>query len=119
MVEQGEVKVATAQTVSKLPKADQKKAAAAGPEGVRKAARKNGGRKKQPRREATIPATEEEAVANVGAIDDLLAKWESMPGFRKMLAQWEDRKRWTFCDKIESLSRTLRKLATDLRHPKG
>jgi hypothetical protein len=55
-----------------------------------------------------------EAIARDGQA--LLDRINAMTGFKARVGRWKDEKRWAFCDKLEAVSKPLRKLAHELRH---
>jgi hypothetical protein len=61
----------------------------------------------------------DEAYEIATAADDLLARLESATGFRALVSRWGHAERWGFCDRLERVSRQLRKLSDGLRHAAG
>jgi hypothetical protein len=109
-VERGEVSVTAAAKATELPEEEQREMAAE--KAAPKAKRPRKTRKDKGKKRATDPAV----AAALAEVETLLKRWESMRDLKKLVSEWEDEKRWTFCETLARLSRVLRQLSQDLKH---
>lgn len=118
MVDSGELKLGTARHLVDVPKNEQKEIAKGGVRKVKEAASNNkpaSSSGKPSKNKGGKKFAKEPDVAKFVEDVDLLITFISEHSFHKTMKVLEDRERWTLCERIESLSRKLRKLSETYR----